>query len=178
MWNIFYHSCTFVRDMQCLPYKADMRRCISRVPASSAIKKRTTPLCYLCFAIHSWHATMYFACSSILSHQETNYTSLLFFALLPFPMLDEHTLHYAHLQSNKETTVWTCAFSLCMSATLQMTVSIRNNSVASFCEECVSWRVFDFNLTDPHSSNQVSEVILQTNIRTFFLTFRLPLKVN
>ena len=27
-----------------------------------------------------------------------------------FPMLDEHTLHYAHLQSNKETTVWTCAF--------------------------------------------------------------------
>ena len=51
--------------------------------------------------------------------------------LPPFPMLDEHTLHYAHLQSNKETTVWTCAFSLCMSPTLQMAVSIRNNSVAS-----------------------------------------------
>ena len=32
--------------------------------------------------------------------------------LPPFSMLDQHTLHYAHLQSNKETTVWTCAFSL------------------------------------------------------------------
>ena len=69
--------------------------------------------------------------------------------LPPFPMLDEHTLHYAHLQSNKETTVWTCAFSLYMSPTLQMTVSIRNNSVASFCEECVLWRVFGFHFTAP-----------------------------
>ena len=31
--------------------------------------------------------------------------------LPPFPMPDEHTLQYAHLQSNKEKTVWTCAFS-------------------------------------------------------------------
>ena len=63
--------------------------------------------------------------------------------LPPFPMLDEHTLHYAHLQSNNETTVWTCAFSLCMSPSLQM----GNNSVVRFCEECVLWRVFSFNLT-------------------------------
>ena len=55
--------------------------------------------------------------------------------LPPFPMLDEHTLHYAHLHSNKETTVWTCAFSLCMSSTLQMAVSIRNNTVANFFED-------------------------------------------
>ena len=47
--------------------------------------------------------------------------------LPPFPMLDEHTLHYAHLQSNKETNVWSCAFPLCMSPALQMAVSIRNN---------------------------------------------------
>ena len=40
--------------------------------------------------------------------------------LPPFPMLDEHTLHYADLQSNKEITVWTCAFSLCMPPTLQI----------------------------------------------------------
>ena len=52
--------------------------------------------------------------------------------LLPFPMLDEYTLHYDHLQSNKETTVWTCAFSLCMSPTLQMAVSIRNNMLPAF----------------------------------------------
>ena len=52
--------------------------------------------------------------------------------LPPFPMLDEYTLHYAHLQSSKETTVWTCAFSLCFSTTLQMAVLIRNNSVARF----------------------------------------------
>ena len=67
--------------------------------------------------------------------------------LPPFPMLDKHTLHYAHLQSNKETTVWTCAFSLCMSSALQIAVSIRNNSVASFCEECVLWRVLGFHVT-------------------------------
>ena len=64
-----------------------------------------------------------------------------------FPMLDEHTLHYAHLQSNKETAVWTRAFSPCMSPTVQMAVSIRNSSVASFCEDCVLWRVFGFHLT-------------------------------
>ena len=31
-----------------------------------------------------------------------------------FPMFDEHTLHYTHLQSNKETNMWSYAFSLCM----------------------------------------------------------------
>ena len=74
-----------------------------------------------------------------------------FLCLRPFAMLDEHTLHYAHLQSNKETTVRNCAFSLCMFPTLQMAVSISNNSVASFCEEYVLWRVFDFHLTAPHT---------------------------
>ena len=44
------------------------------------------------FAIHSRHATMNFACSSTLSHQEANQTSFLL-CLLTFPMLDEHTLH-------------------------------------------------------------------------------------
>ena len=70
--------------------------------------------------------------------------------LPPFPMLDERALYYAHLQNNKETTVRTCAFSLCMSPTLQMAVYIRNNSVASVCEECVLWRVFGFHLTTPY----------------------------
>ena len=70
--------------------------------------------------------------------------------LPPFPMLDEHTLHYAHLQSNKETIMWTYAFSLCMSSNIQMAVSIRNNSVVSFCEECVLWRVFGFHSTGPY----------------------------
>ena len=87
---------------------------------------------------------------STLSHQEMNHTSLLFWSCLHFSMLDEHTLHYAHLQSNKETTVWICGFSLCMSPTLQMAVSIRNNNVACFCEERVLWRVFGFHLTVPY----------------------------
>ena len=60
-----------------------------------------------------------------------------FLCLPTFPLLDVHTLHYAHLQSEKETTVWTCASSLCMSPVLHMAVSKCNNSVASFCEECV-----------------------------------------
>ena len=67
--------------------------------------------------------------------------------LPPFPMLDKNTLQYAHLQSNKETVVSTSAFSPCMSPNLQMAVSIRNKSVASFCEECVLCRVFGFHLT-------------------------------
>ena len=71
-----------------------------------------------------------------------------FLCLPPFPMLEEHTWHYAHLQNNKETTVWTCAFSLYMSPTLQMTISIRKNNVASFCEECFLRRVFSLHLTD------------------------------
>ena len=78
-------------------------------------------------------------------------TPLALLCLPPFPMLDEHILHYARLQSNKGTTVWTCAFSLCMSPTLQMVVSIHNNSVASFCGECVLWRVFGFHLTAPQA---------------------------
>ena len=44
---------------------------------------------------------------SSLSHQETNYTSL----LSSISILDEHILHYAHLQNNKATTVLTCAIS-------------------------------------------------------------------
>ena len=71
--------------------------------------------------------------------------------LPPFSMLDEHTLHYAHLQSNKETSVWTSAFTMHV-PTLQMAVSIglHNNRVAILCEECVLWRVFRFHLTAPH----------------------------
>ena len=109
----------YCKATQCSPHTADMRRWISRVPAPSATKKRTTPLCS---------------------------------SLLPaFPMLDEHTLHFAHLQSNKETAVWTCVFSLCMSPTLQMVVSIRSNSVTIFCEEWVLRWVFGFHLTVPHT---------------------------
>ena len=74
-----------------------------------------------------------------------------FVCLTPYPMLDEHAFLYAHLQGNKETSVWTCAFSLCMSPTLQMAVSISNNSIASFCEECVLWRMFGFHLTVPYT---------------------------
>ena len=78
-------------------------------------KKRTTPLCS-CFLTY------------ISNAGRTHFTLL-----------------YAHLQSNKETTVWTCAFSLCMSPTLQLAVSKRNNNVASFCEECVLWQVMGFD---------------------------------
>ena len=35
-------------------------------------------------------------------------------------------------------------------STLQMAVSKRSDSVASFCKECVLWRVFGFHLTAPY----------------------------
>ena len=86
---------------------------------------------------------------STRSHQETKHTSLLFFACLHFQCWT-NTLYSVHLQSNKETTVWTCAFSLYMSSNLQMAVSI-HNSVANFCEDCVLWRMFEFHLTVPYT---------------------------
>ena len=46
------------------------------------------------------------------SATEKRTTSLL--CLPPFLILDEDPLYYAHLQSNKEASVWTCAFLLCM----------------------------------------------------------------
>ena len=94
---------------------------------------------------------VFMAGRSTLSHQETNHTSLLFFACLHFQSWT-NTLHYAHPESNEETIVWTCAFSLCMSPTLQMAVTLRDNSVASFSEECVLWRVFNIHLTAPYRS--------------------------
>ena len=86
--------------------------------------------------------------------------------LPPFPMLDEHTLHYAHLQSNKETTMWTCAFSLYISSTLQMAVSIRNNSVSSFFEECVLWRVFGVHLITLYNNNNNNNNTITTTTTT------------
>ena len=70
----------------------------------------------------------------VAASSETNHTALLFFACLHFQCC-MNTL-YTTLTSRtiKKTTVWTCEFSQCMSPTLQMGVSIRNNSVASFCE--------------------------------------------
>ena len=52
--------------------------------------------------------------------------------LSQLPMLYEHTLHYSHLQSNRKTNVWTCAFSLCMSPILHVGVSIHNNMLPAF----------------------------------------------
>ena len=108
----------------------------------------------------------FIARSSILSHEETNHTSLLFFTCLHFQCWT-NTL-YAYLQSNKETTVWTCAFSLYMSPTLQMAVSLRNNS----CEECVLWRVFGFHLTAPH----IMSVCANANPLRYYV-LRVPCKV-
>ena len=80
-----------------------------------------------------------------------------FLCLPPFSMLE--TL-YTTLTSRsiKKTTVWTCAFTLCTSPTLQMAVSIQNNSVASSCEECVLWRVFCFHLTAPYALHGVPSI--------------------
>ena len=100
------------------------------------------------------HSRVFWLCGALFQHpqpprNESHLSALL--CLTPFPMLDKHTLHCAHLQSNKETTVWICAFSLCMSPTLQMVVSICNKNVTSFCEECVLWWVFGFHLSVTHT---------------------------
>ena len=69
-------------------------------------------------------------------------TTPLCYSLLFISNADEHTLHYAHLQTNKET--------LCGPVRMQMAVSIRYDSVTNFFEECVSWRVFGLQFTAPH----------------------------
>ena len=86
----------------------------------------------------------FMARSSTLSLQETNHTSLLFFASPSFPML------YTTLVSRaiKKQLCVHVRFTLHASYPTEA-VSI-HNSVASFCEECVLWRVFGFHLTAPY----------------------------
>ena len=64
-------------------------------------------------------------------------------------LLDEHTLPFAHLQSKKETIVWTYVFSLCIPPTLQMAVSIRNKCCQLLRVMCFMAGV-RFHLTAPH----------------------------
>ena len=47
-----------------------------------------------------------------------------------------------------------------------MAVAIRNNSVASFCEECVLWRVFGFHLTAYHINLLALCIYIITSIVT------------
>ena len=78
-------------------------------------------------------------CSSTLSHQEKNHTSLL------ASILNAGWTHFT-LRPPPEQWRNNCVdrpFLLWMSHTLQM-------KVASFCEECVLWRVFGFHLTTSH----------------------------
>ena len=92
-----------------------------------------------------WHMV----CRSTSSHQETNCTFCSsFLASISSAGRTHFTLCSPREQWRK--TVLTCAFSLFMSPTLQMSVSIHNNNFASFCEECVLWWVFGFHLTAPH----------------------------
>ena len=51
-----------------------------------------------------------------------------------------------------------------MSPTLQMAVSIRNNNVARFCEECVLWRVFRFHLGASYTEDPKYYARLQTAV--------------
>ena len=60
---------------------------------------------------HSRVFSLYGASQNYQPRRNESHLSALLF-LPPFPMLNVHTLHYAHLQSNKETTVWACPFSL------------------------------------------------------------------
>ena len=78
-----------------------------------------------------------------LRHQESNHPSLRFFACLHFQCWTNTV--YSMLTSRAiRKQLCGPAFSLCISSTLQMAVLIRNNIVASFCEECVLCRVFNF----------------------------------
>ena len=95
---------------------------------------------------------------STLSHQETNHTSLPFF---PY-------LHFLCWTSTLYTTITTRAMKkqLCESVRFHYTcllpyrLQYRYISVASFCEECVLWRVFCFHLTAPSSSSSSSSCVL------------------
>ena len=116
------------RMSQCLPAKS-----LKLIPHRSG-SMRTSIIMQKDDSVrqHSWAFLFYGASQHRQPPKNEPHLSALL-CLLPFTMLDEHTLHYAHLQNNKETTVWNCAFSLCISPTLQMAVSMRNNSVARFC---------------------------------------------
>ena len=84
---------------------------------------------------------------STLSHQETNHTSLLFFACLHFQWSTNTTLTS---RSIKKQLCGLVRFHYACLLPYSVAVSIRNSSVASFSEECSLWRVFGFHLTAPH----------------------------
>ena len=67
--------------------------------------------------------------------------------LPPFPVLDEHTLHYDHLQSNKETTGCIRAFSLFMSLPYRWQYRYVTTVLAAFAKIVFLWQVFGFHLT-------------------------------
>ena len=87
---------------------------------------------------------------SMLSHQETNHTSLLLFACLNFQFWT-NTLHITlSSRAIKKQLCGPVRFYYACLLPYTMTVSIRNNSFASLCEECVLWRMFGFHLTASH----------------------------
>ena len=96
------------------------------------------------------------------NHQGTNHTPLLFFACLHFQCWAKTICTTLTSRAIKKT-LWTCPFSLCVFPTLQMAVSIHNNSVASFCEECLSRRVLYFHLTAPYITFLNRNPFLQNN---------------
>ena len=84
--------------------------------------------------------------------------------LPPFPMLDEHTLILrSHPEQWRNNCVDLCIFSTHVSYPTSMEVSIRNNSVVSFCEEYVLWRVFCFHLTALLDYELDTEHIIETS---------------
>ena len=71
------------------------------------------------------------------------------------------------LRSHPDNCVYLCIFTI---HALQMVVSICTNNIASFCEECVLWRVFGFHLTATHNShNSTSLILLILNFKTWNL---------
>ena len=90
-------------------------------------------------------------CSSTLSHQETDHTSLLFFACLHFQCWTNTLYTTLTSRAIKKQLCEPVRFHYACFLPLQMAVSIRNISVATFCEECVLWQVFCFHLTVPHN---------------------------
>lgn len=90
-----------------------------------------------------------FMCSSTLIHPKTKYTFLLFFVCL-FSNVSATQISLNYFQGYEEAVVWTCAFSLCISTSWKVAVSISNKSVANFFQTYVLWWVFDFHFFVPY----------------------------
>ena len=92
----------------------------------------------------------FMASRSTLSHQETNHTSLLFFACIHFQYWANALYTTLTSRAINKQLCGPVRFHYACLLPYRWQYRYVTTLFARFCEECVLWRVFDFHLIAPH----------------------------